>query len=129
MEGTRHLGMSSPLFAVEFVYSIVQQALTDPDSTLAQDLDPVLETIWAQGSLANTNSLYLVSPLDEEILEALTSLDKPWDDLHHISYFLLDLRRIEAGEFVLTMIGESSCLVNPLAMHAVYAEGNMESIT
>jgi hypothetical protein len=128
MEGTRHPGMSIPLFSIEFVYSIVQQSLTDPDLTLTQELDPVLETVWAQGSLANTNSLYLVSPSDEEILKALTGLDKPWDDLHHISYFLPELRRIEAGEFVLTMIGDKSCLVNPLAMHAFYAEGNMESI-
>jgi hypothetical protein len=128
MEGTRHPGMSNPLFAVEVMYSIVKQALTDPDPTLAQDLDPVLETIWAQGSLANTNYLYLVSPSDEEILEALTSLNKPWDHLHHISYFLPELRRIEAGEFLLTMIGDRSCLVNPLATHVVYAEGNMECI-
>ena len=77
MEVTRHLGMSIPLFAVEFVYIIVQQYLTDPDSTLTQDLDPVLETIWAQGSFANTDSLYLVSPSDEDIIEALNGLDKP----------------------------------------------------
>jgi hypothetical protein len=70
----------------------------------------------------------LALPSDEAILEALTGLDRPWDNLHHRSYFLLDLRRIEVGEFVLTMTGDRSCPVNPLAMHAVYAEGNMESI-
>jgi hypothetical protein len=30
---------------------------------------------------------------------------------------------------VLTMIGDRSCPINPLTMHAVYAEGNMETIT
>jgi hypothetical protein len=112
----------------EVAYSIVQQASTDPDLTPAQELDPVLEPIWAQGSLANTDSLDLVFPSDEVILEALTGPDRPWDDLHHRSYFLLELRRIEAGEFVLTMTGDRSCPVSPLATHAVYAEGNMESI-
>jgi hypothetical protein len=62
------------------------------------------------------------------ILEALTGLDRTWDDIHHRSYFLLDLRRIEAGEFVLTMTGDRSCPINPLAMHTVYIEGNMVSI-
>jgi hypothetical protein len=70
----------------------------------------------------------LVFPSDEEIIEALTGLDRPWDDLHHRSYFLPELRRIEVGEFVLTMTGDRSCPINPLATHAVYAEGNMETI-
>jgi hypothetical protein len=67
-------------------------------------------------------------PSDEAILEALTGLDKPWDDLHHRSYFLPKLRRIEAGEFVLTITRDRSCPINPLATHTVYTEGNMESI-
>jgi hypothetical protein len=29
---------------------------------------------------------------------------------------------------VLTMTGDGSCLINPLAMHAVYDKGNMETI-
>jgi hypothetical protein len=68
-------------------------------------------------------------PSDEAIIEAMTSPDRPWDDLHHRSYFLPELRRIEAGEFTLTMTGDRSCPINPLATHIVYAEGNMETIT
>jgi hypothetical protein len=63
------------------------------------------------------------------ILEALSGLDRPWDDLHHRSYFLMELRIIEAGEFVLTMTGDRSCPINPLATHTVYDEVNMVSIT
>jgi hypothetical protein len=129
MEGTGNPGMAMPLSGVEFAYNIVQKSLADPDLTLARELDPVLEPIWAQGSLAATDSLDLVFPSDEVILKALTGPDRPWDDLHHRAYFLLELRRIEEGEFVLTMTGDRSCPVNPLAMHAVYAKGNMESIT
>jgi hypothetical protein len=68
-------------------------------------------------------------PFDKAILEALTSLGRPWDDLHHRYFFLLELRRIEAGEFVLTMTGDRSCPINPLAMHTIYGKGNMETIT
>jgi hypothetical protein len=58
----------------------------------------------------------------------LNGLKRPWNDLHYKSYFLLELRRIEAGEFVLTMNGDRSCRVNPLTMHTIYAKGNMEII-
>jgi hypothetical protein len=128
MEGTKHHGMAMPLSAEKFAYSIVQQASTNPDLTLAQELDPFLEPIWAQGSLADIDSLDLVFPSDEVIIEVMTGPDRPWDDLHHRSYFLLELRRIEADELMLTMIGDRSFPINSLAMHAVYAEGNMETI-
>jgi hypothetical protein len=129
MEGTRNIGMSMPLSVVEVVYSIVQQASINPNPTPTLELDPVLEPIWAQDSLATTDSLDLFLPYDEVILEALTGSDTPWDDIHHRSYFLLELRRIEVGEFMLTMTGDRSCPINPLAMHVVYAKGNMETIS
>jgi hypothetical protein len=129
MEGIGHPGMSMPLSTNEVVYSLVQQASTNPDPTPAQEFYPLLEPIWAQGSLANTDSLDLVLPSDEAVIEAMTSPNKPWDDLHHRSYFLPDLSRIEAREFTLTMTGDRSCPINPLATHEVYAEGNIATIT
>jgi hypothetical protein len=59
----------------------------------------------------------------------MTSLDRPWDDPHNRSYFLPELRRIEAGEFTLTMNGDKYCPINPLETHVVYAEGNMATIS
>jgi hypothetical protein len=91
MDETGHPGMSIPLSATEVVYSLVQHASANPDPTPTQELDPLLEPIWAQGSLANTNSLDFVLPYDEAVIEAMTSPDKPWEDLHHRSYFLPDL--------------------------------------
>jgi hypothetical protein len=129
IEGTGHHGVSMPLSMAEAMHSLVQQASDDTDPTPSQELDLILEPIWAQGSLADTDSLDLVFPLDEAIIEAMTSMDKPWDDLHHKSYFLLELRRIEAKEFTWTMTGGRSYPINPLATHEVYAEGNMTTIT
>jgi hypothetical protein len=100
--------MSMPLSVIEVAYSLVQQASANPDPTPTQGLDPLPEPIWAQGSLSTTDSLDLVLPSDEALIEAMTSPDKPWDDLHHISYFLPELHRIEAGEFTITMTGDQS---------------------
>jgi hypothetical protein len=61
-------------------------------------------------------------------MEAMIGPKRPWDDLHHRSYFLPELRRIEAGEFAMTMNGDSPCPINPLDTHKVYAEGNVEII-
>ena len=77
MEGTRHPGISMPLSTAEVAYSLVQQSLIDTDPIPAQELDPPLEPIWAQGSLADTDSLDLVLPSDEAVIEAMTSPDKP----------------------------------------------------
>jgi hypothetical protein len=67
-------------------------------------------------------------PSDEAIIEAMTGPYKPWEDLHHRSYFLPELHRIEVGEFTITMTGEKPCPINLLATQDVYAEGNMATI-
>jgi hypothetical protein len=97
MEGTGNPGMSMPLSAAEVEYSLVQQASIDTDPTPAQELDLILEPISNQDSLTDTDSLDLVFPSNEAVIEAMTSPYKPWDDLHHRSYFLLELSRIEVG--------------------------------
>jgi hypothetical protein len=88
MDETGHSGMSMPLSVTEVAYSLVQQDSVHTDPTPAQELDPLLEPIWAQGSLANIDSLDLVFPSNKVVIEAMTSPDKPWEDLHHRSYFL-----------------------------------------
>jgi hypothetical protein len=77
MDGTGHLGMSMPLSTAEIAYSLVQQASANIDPTLAQELDPLLQPIWAQVSLANTDLLDLVLPSDKEVIKVMTSLNKP----------------------------------------------------
>ena len=59
------------------MYSLVQQASATPDPIPTQELDPLLEPIWAQDSLVNTDSLELVLPSDKAIIKAMTGPDKP----------------------------------------------------
>jgi hypothetical protein len=128
MDETGHAGMTMPLSVAEVAYSLVQLTSATPDPIPVQELDPLLETIWAQDSLVNTDSLDLVLPSDEAIIEAMNGPDKPWEDLHHRSYFLPELHRIEVGEFTITMTRDQPCPINLLATQEIYAEGNMETI-
>jgi hypothetical protein len=88
--------MAMPLSTTEIVYSIVQKTSSNSSLAPPQELDPILEPIWAQESLASHDPFDLVFPYDEDILEEMMGLDRPWDDLHHRSYFLPELKRVEA---------------------------------
>jgi hypothetical protein len=59
MDETGNPVMSMTLSATEVAYSLVQQALVNTDPTPAQELDPLLEPIWAQGSLANIDHRFV----------------------------------------------------------------------
>jgi hypothetical protein len=67
-------------------------------------------------------------PSDEDILEAMYGHDRPWDDMHHRSYFLPELVRIEQDDFSSTLSEMVNQIVVPLDTHGIYAEGNMVNI-
>jgi hypothetical protein len=66
--------------------------------------------------------------LDESILDAMSGPDRPWDDMHHRSYFLPKLVTIEQDEFRSTLSEMVGHVVVPLDTHGVYDKGNMENI-
>jgi hypothetical protein len=74
------------------------------------------------------NFLYDTLPSYESILETMNGTDRPWDDMHHHSYFLSDLVRIEQNKFRSTLSEMVGHIVVPLDMHDVYVEGNMANI-
>ena len=65
---------------------------------------------------------------DEAVLEAMCGRDKICEDLHHWSYFLLELSRIESQEFHMWLEDDVDMLVNPLPREGMLVEGNMENI-
>jgi hypothetical protein len=58
----------------------------------------------------------------------MTWPERTCSNLHHRSYFLPKLRRIEEGDFITTMNGDAPCHVNTLATHIIYVKVKMESI-
>ena len=70
----------------------------------------------------------MVFPSDKAILEIMCACDKICKYLHHRSYFLPKLSRIENQEFHVKLAGDADILINPLPREGIFAEGNMENI-
>ena len=71
----------------------------------------------------------MVFPSNEAILEAMCGRDKIYEDLHHRSYFLPELSRIENQEFHMRLVGDANTPINPLPREGIFVEGNMEKIS
>jgi hypothetical protein len=123
--------MVEPLSAAEVAYQAIQRAMTDPNQTpsVMEEDDLFPEPVWAQNSSISQDCLDTIFPSDEAIIEAMVGSERPWGDMHHRSYFLPELSRIENGEFKSTIVRSVDRTVNPLARHGVYAEGNMANIS
>jgi hypothetical protein len=96
-EGHSHIGIEIPLSAVENLYQTILEAIADlgSSSSWKDELDPILYPIWVIEYSCSHDFLENTLPLDKSILEAMFGPDRPWDDMHHRSYFLLELVRIE----------------------------------
>ena len=126
-----HIGMEMPLSVAEIVYQSILDAIVDPDpfSSQTDEDDIVLELRWAIQYYCLHDFPDDTLHWDESIVEAMYGPDRPWDNMHHRSYFLPELVRIEEDEFIYTLSEMVSCVVVPLCMHGIYAEGNMENIS
>ena len=79
--------------------------------------------------LHTRDCLDMVFPSDEAIMEAMCGQDKICEDIHHQSYFLLELSSIENQEFHMRLAGDADIPINPLPREGIFAEGNMENIS
>jgi hypothetical protein len=59
----------------------------------------------------------------------MNGFDRPWDDMHHRSYFPPELAKIAQDDFRYTLSEIVGHIVVPLDTHEIYAEGKMESIS
>ena len=69
-----------------------------------------------------------VLPFEEAILEVMMGIDRPWEDLHHRSYFLPPLQEVES-RFSKLFTSDVCTVSNPLAPAHFRAEGNMSMIS
>ena len=57
--------------------------------------DPYVLPAWEVHSSHAHDCLDSVFPLDEAIIEAMSGVDPPWEEIHHRSYFLPELDHLE----------------------------------
>ena len=121
-----------PLSVVEVAYQAITEATVDPipdPLTVSNDLEEVYFPAWAENSLHSIDCLDTVLPSDEAILEAMTRCGKICEDIHHRSYFLPELSRIEYQEFHMRLSEDVYIPINPLPREGMFAEGNMVKIS
>ena len=97
-------------------YQAITQTTVDPilvPLTVLEELEEVYFPASAENSLHSTDCLEMVLSLDESILEAMCGQDKIYEDLHHRSYFLPELSRIENQEFHMRLEDDVICPLIP----------------
>jgi hypothetical protein len=130
-EGQLHVGMAMPLSIAEIAYQVVLDSFVDPDPVTSpmDEEDPFLRPVWATSLSCSHDCLDETLSSDEAIIETMNGYDKPWDDMHHRSYFIPDLERIEQDDFRFFFSEIVSHVVVPLDTHDIYAEGIMACIS
>ena len=77
----------------------------DQDSSRVEEYDQYIFPIWSFSSPTYRDILDLVLPSDEASLEAMTSPKKPWEYMHHRSYFPPKLSKMKTEKKKITMNG------------------------
>ena len=93
-----------------------------------EEEDPYVLLAWAVYSSHAHDCLDSVFPSNEVIIEAMSRVEPPWGELHHRSYFLPDLDRLERDDFTEVISDRIGSLMVPLSSPNLMADGNMENI-
>ena len=115
-----------PLSAVEVAYQAITQTTIDlilDPLTVPEDLEEVYLPAWAKNSLHSIDCLDMVLPSNVAILEAMSGRGKICEDIHHRSYFLPELSRIENQEFRLRLSKDVDTPINPFPMEGMLGQG------
>jgi hypothetical protein len=123
--------MAMPLSTTKIVYQDLLDSFVDPDhvTSSTDEEDLILRPMCTTSLSCSHDFLDEKFPSDEAIIEAMNGSKKYWDDMHHRSYFLPKLERIEQDEFRSNLSEIVGHAIVPLDMHKIYAKGNMVSIS
>jgi hypothetical protein len=123
--------MAMPLSAIEIAYQVLLESSTnlDPVPSPTDEEDIVSKPVWDTSLSCSHDCLNETFPLEKSIIESMNGSEKPWDDMHHRSYFLPDIERIKQNDFQSTLSEIFGHVIVPLDMHDIYVEVNMASIS
>ena len=84
---------------------------------------------WAVQSSHMHDCLDMIFPSDEAIIEAMSRVETPWEELHHRSYFLPELDRLEREDFRAVLSERVGIPMVPLICPSQMADGNMANMS
>ena len=130
MTKERTKGITSPLFAIEVAYRIVQEQSTDECSSHLVEEErniyplPMLSICSSSGSDPLDTELFT----DETIMEVMCPVEKPWA-ISHRSSFLPTPDHSEMLDLELAMRKKCDWFRNPFLTKPVFVEGNLSNIS
>ena len=84
-----------PATMIAYQANIKYVAEPSPFPSRTEEEDPYVLPAWAVQSSHAHDCLDTIFPSDEVIIEAMLGVEPPWEELHHRSYFLPELDRLE----------------------------------
>ena len=87
-----------PTTMVAYQANIGCVAEPSPSSSWTEEEDPYVLPAWAVESSHAHDCLDIVFASDEAIIEVMSGVEPPWEELHHRSYFLPELDCLECEE-------------------------------
>ena len=96
-----------------------------PSSSWTEEEDPYVLPTWEVESYHSHDLLDDFFPLDEAILEAMSGVEQPWEELHHRSYFLPKLDGMECDDFREILSENIGSPVVPLSSPGQMDDGNI----
>ena len=120
-----------PLPTTMIAYQANLDCVTDPSpsSSRTEQEDPSVLLAWAVQSSHAHDCLDSVFPSDKAIIEAMLGFEPPWEELHHRSYFLPELDRLEREDFRAVLSERVGSPMVPLSSPGPMADGNMANIS
>ena len=93
------IDVSFPTTMVVFQANLDHVVEPIPSSLWTEDKDPYVLPACVVESSHSHDCLDDVFPSHESILVAISGIEQPWEELHHRSYFLPKLDRLECDDF------------------------------
>ena len=121
--------VSLPETMVAYQANLGQVAEPSPFYSQPEEDEPYVIPTWAVESSHAHDFLDDVFSLDEAIIEAMSRVEPPWEELHHRSYFLPELDRMECDDFREILSEKIGSLVVPLSSPGPMANGNMANLS
>ena len=121
--------MPLPATMIAYQANIGSIAEPSPSSSRMEEEDPYALPTWVVLSSHSHDYFDDIFPMDEATLEAMSGVEPPWGELHHRSYFLHKLDRIECDENRTILSEKVGSLMVPLSSLSQIAEGNMDKLS